>query len=100
MTDAMKMIKLPARSVMLRRLKKVSNEQHVVNGLYPYILRHAGKDATAKGVVIIVKLAIRDYTQGFDRSLKAIIMELSEDIVKALVDDQEVRKEALRALRS
>lgn len=90
-----KKIQLPDRDDMLRRLKSVSEEKHAVEKLYPLMLKSAGRKLLGQGVVLMVYQAITEYAEG--NAMLAKIWELqAKHLVTALVDDEEVRSDALR----
>jgi len=89
-----KVITLPGKGDMLRRLKGVSNDPQLVKDLYPIILREgAGQRKTGPGVILLLRLAIYDY--GTSPVLKRRI----QDYAKALIDDKEAREAALERAR-
>lgn len=92
-----KLITLPDRDEMLRRLKEVDDNRRAVRKIYPLILRFAGKEKTGLGVVLMLMRAIDDYPR---RLAGNVYMAMSASIpayIEALVDDDVVQAEALRA---
>ena len=59
-----KTVTLPDRDEMLKRLLKVSNDSHAQERFYPILLQSAGRVLVAQGVVMMLALAIHDYTEG------------------------------------
>lgn len=94
------LITLPERDDMLRRLTAVDNTDHMIAGLYPLILKGAGQPKTALGVILLIQLAIFDYCAGLPPVMGlALGMRLSE-YVAALIDDEDVRGDALAEIRN
>ena len=96
----MKTIDLPERDEMFRRLKAIMDDPHVVERLYPLMLRHAGQRKVALGVVNMVVMSITEYTDELPAPLSDIVMKSAPDFVEALIDDEEVREEAMGIIRS
>lgn len=55
---------LPDREELLRRLRLVSDNAHFEERFFPLILKHAGTEKVAMGVVMLMELALYDYLQG------------------------------------
>jgi hypothetical protein len=84
-----KIIQLPARDEMLRRLIKVDDRPHPIERFYPLILEHAGEKLSGPGVVMMLLTAMGDYTNGLPPKAFKLLMTRFNEFVKALVDDQE-----------
>ena len=95
MPDSPKTIILPDHEDMLRRLKSVMDEPHAVEQLYPLILKNAGRELVGMGVVMMLQLAIADYTAGLPPIISILVQQRVDDYITALVDDEEVRNDAL-----
>lgn len=95
MPESPKTIILPDREDMLRRLKSVMDEPHAVEQFYPLILKDAGRELVGMGVVMMLQLAIADYTAGLPPVMGAMLQMRVDDYITALVDDEEVRNDAL-----
>ena len=100
MPNGPKTIVLPEREDMLRRLKSVLDEPHAVERFYPLILKDAGRELVGMGVVMMLQLAIADYTAGMPPIMMAVVQMNVDDYITALVDDEEVRGDALAMMRS
>jgi hypothetical protein len=86
---------LPERDDMLARLKSVIDEPHAEHGLYPKILEHAGQTKEAPGVVLMLLLAIGDYTAGMPSVLARTLDLALPRFIAAIIDDEDARQEAL-----
>lgn len=92
----MKTIVMPNRDDMLRRLVGVMDEPHAQEGFYSIVLRSAGNELNGYGVVTMLTLALHDYSAL--PMVKNIIQRMMPRFVEALVDDEEVRKDALHLI--
>lgn len=89
-----KTITLPSKERMLERLIAVNDNTHLKERFYPKLLREAGNQKVAMGVVLMIQLAIHDYAQGMPPSV-AVAMQLMVDrLIDALVEDAGVAQEA------
>jgi hypothetical protein len=91
---------LPERDDMLARLKAVMDEPHAEQYLYPKLLRHAGQTKAPEGIALMFVLAIADYTAGLPASLGIALDFTLPRWVTAIVDDEDVRREALEVIRA
>jgi len=89
---------LPNRDEMFGRLVRVSDEQHLQDCFYPILLRQAGQGREALGVVMMLTLAIRDYTKDMP-SMVGLLNGMAPDFIDALIVDPEIAAEAKRFLR-
>ncbi len=89
-----KRITLPEREEMLRRLVAANDEPHYQEGLYPLLLKNAGQQRIAGGVVTMFALAIADYTKDMPGTMRSLVFMSVPDLIDALVDDKEVADEA------
>ena len=89
-----KIIKLPEREEMLKRLISVSDNDRMQERFYPILLKNAGEERVAMGVVMMFVLAIADYTDGMPAALSAVLMMYVPSFVDALIDDKEVAQDA------
>lgn len=92
MTD--KMFNLPSEDEMLQCLLEVDDDSHLQERFYPKLLKQAGQQKVAMGVVMLLQIAIHDYTEGMPASMGAIMNMRMPDFIDALVPDEEVAKEA------
>lgn len=100
MPNSPKTITLPEREDMLRRLKSVMDEPHAVERFYPLILKNAGRELVGMGVVMMLQLAVADYTADLPPIMGTLVQMNVDDYITALVDDEEVRGDALAMMRS
>ena len=89
-----KAITLPNREEMLQRLLKVNNEGHLTEKFYPILLRDAGQQRVGAGVVMMLALAIHDYTEGMPPIMANAMYMKAPEFIDALIDDKEVAKNA------
>lgn len=85
-----KVINLPNRDDMQRRLLAVDDNSHLQERFYPLLLKHAGEKLVAQGVVMLLALSIHDYTEGMPPMMSGLMYMRADDYVDALVDDTEV----------
>ena len=90
-----KFIIMPDHDEMMRRLIGVSDEPHTVQKLYPRICQMAGTEKIASGVVLALALAIQDYSEGMAPGVENIVMRRIPKYLEALIDDEDVRCEAI-----
>jgi uncharacterized membrane-anchored protein YjiN (DUF445 family) len=89
-----KKVTLPDRDEMLKRLLKVSSDPHAQNRFYPILLQSAGQELVAHGVVMMIVLAIYDYTNNMSPAMSNLMYMQAPRIIEALVDDEEIATEA------
>jgi len=89
-----KVITLPNRDEMLERLLKVSNDSHKQQNFYPILLKKAGQELVAQGVVLMLALAIHDYVEGMPPVMVNLMYMEAPDLIDALVIDAETAEEA------
>ncbi|MBI2415569.1 MAG: hypothetical protein HYV33_02825 [Candidatus Kerfeldbacteria bacterium] len=89
-----KTINLPSKDEMLQRLLKVDDNSHLQQKFYPKLLKEAGSQKVAMGVVMLLQLAIYDYTEGMPPAMGAVMNMRMPDFIDALCPDEEVAKEA------
>jgi hypothetical protein len=89
-----KVIYLPSKEEMLRRLVSVNPETHFQDHFYPLLLKHAETKIVAVGVVTMLTLAIIDYTEGMLPVFANIMYSHVPSFIEALIDDVEVKEEA------
>lgn len=89
-----KTIVLPARDDMLARLIKVNDNAHYQQKLYPLILESAERELNGAGVVMMMQLAIADYTRGMPGMMANLLQLDLKVYIGAIVDDDEVLMDA------
>ncbi|MER5549846.1 hypothetical protein ABT072_47510 [Streptomyces sp. NPDC002589] len=95
-------IVLPDRDEIARRIA-LADPERVAEGLYPGILKLAGRELQGSGVAVSLSLAIADHMKERDYGQTAnvmtvLFMKLLPGFVNALVDDEQVRGDALAIL--
>jgi hypothetical protein len=96
----MKTTILPGRDDMERRLlavKVVTGSQHVQQKFVPLLLQEAGRQIDGPGVVMMLQLAFEEYTDSvvMPDYLFAELQKHLKDFVEALIDDEEVKTDAI-----
>jgi hypothetical protein len=89
-----KVITLPNREEMLKRLLLVDADGYLVEKFYPLLLKDAGRQLVAKGVVMLFIQTLHDYTDGMPPMMWSVMFSRVPDYIDALVDDKEVATEA------
>jgi len=82
--DKEEVIVLPDADEMMRRLKAVSDNPHLVERLYPLLLREAGQRKYKNGVELMVKLAIYDYVKDLPPVMSTLMGMREQDLIEAL----------------
>lgn len=90
---------LPDQDEILRRLLAVDDSAHLTDGFYPHITKAAGRELSGMGVVMLLHLAVADYTADFPPAMSVVMLTRLEAFTRALVDDEQVLADALDALR-
>lgn len=93
-----KMVTLPERAEMFRRLLALNSNPHLVKYLYPRFLACAGEERTADGVVLLVTTTMQDYTSNMQPVMLRLTLNLAPLFVRLLIDDPDVEAEALASL--
>lgn len=93
-----KVITLPNREEMQQRLLAVDDNSHLQERFYPLLLQHAGEEKVARGVVMLLALAIYDYTSGMPPVMSGLMYMKADSYIDALVDDPEVAEAAKASL--
>ena len=101
MSDKSPVVTLPNRDKMMRRLMRVNSDPYLHRNLYPLLLKDAGKEYSGPAIVTILLYALSDFAQGGRlMAIPRILRMNPDDYIKALVEDPQVRREALASLRS
>lgn len=85
---------LPSKDEMLQRLLKVDVSSHAQQKFYPLLTKHAGEERVAMGVVLMLQLAIHDYTRGMPAMIVSLLNMRMNDFIDALCPDEEIAAEA------
>lgn len=96
----MKTMTLPDREEMMARLLRVNNDPHLEERLYPILLEHALQEKNGVGVVMMLTLAIADYSQHMPPVIHQLVMIQLEDFVRALIDDESILADAKSVIPS
>lgn len=99
MTDpAFAVTVMPDSDEILRRLLTVDDMPHMVQGLYPPLLRLADQEKTGMGVVTALHLAVADYTVEMPGFVAQVVLMRLEAFTRALLDPGPVLDDALANL--
>ncbi|HMI09771.1 MAG TPA: hypothetical protein VK497_05255 [Candidatus Saccharimonadales bacterium] len=87
---------LPDREDMLERLKGVTDDPYMVEGLFFQITSLlAGRQVAGAGVVNMLQLAFGLFCEDKSPETFGLLQGDMDDYIKALVDDKQVRSDAL-----
>lgn len=89
-----KTFNLPSKEEMLQRLLNVDSNPHAQQKFYPLLTEHGGEQKLAQGVVLMLQLAIHDYTQGLPAIMVTLLNMRMNDFIDALCPDKEIAAEA------
>lgn len=81
-------ITLPDAETMMTRLKEIDDVDHIVQGLYSRLIRDAGRERVPMGIVMMLQLAIHNYTEGMPQMMVAVLNVNMERYIDALVLDE------------
>ena len=90
---------LPAQEEMTRRLASLQDHEHVVKRFHPILLKSAGQEKSGPGVVMMLTLAIHDYTQGMTGNMADDMTRDCSKYLDILIDDEVVKADAKEFLR-
>lgn len=88
------LITLPDAETIMSRLTAVSDERLCVERLYPALARYAGKVRVPMGIVMMLQLAIADFTEGMPPMMIAVLNMNMNGYIDALVIDETAATEA------
>jgi len=93
---------MPDRDELSRRIAQADPDRAVA-ALYPGILKMAGRELQGSGVAVALSLAVSNHMRERDYGqtatvMTALFMKCLPDFVDALVDDEQVRADALAIL--
>ncbi len=91
---------LPDREEMSRRLASLHDLDHVVERFHPILLQSAGRELNGMGVVMMLTLAIHDYTEGMPTMMSNIMFRSCPKYIDVLVDDKTVKADAKEFLET
>ncbi len=87
-------IVLPAADEMLQRLIAVNDHLHFQGQFYPILLKDAGRELSANGIVLMLFMAIYDYTEGMPPIARVVILDEIPQFIDALVTDPKLAEAA------
>ena len=85
---------LPQAQEMLRCLQGVDANPCYIERFYPIILKRSGETRNAHEIVMILQLAIYEFTKGMTDAVRSGMYSQVPDIIDSLVVDREVAGEA------
>jgi hypothetical protein len=94
-----KVITLPEAEEMKRRLLSVDDNSHMQQKFYPILLKQAGQERVGMDVVMMLALAIHDYTEGMPAIMSNMLYMRADEFVDALIEDEDVATEAKAQLK-
>lgn len=84
-----KVITLPGRDEMQKRLLAINGSSHLQQKFYPILLEYAGRQLFPQGVVTMLVLAIHDYIEGMPPMMSDLMYMSAPKFIEALVDNPE-----------
>lgn len=91
--DFDKLITLPPKEEMLKRLLQVDDNTHAQQKLYPMLTKHGGEQRTLMGVVMLLQLAIHDYTEGLPGVIARMLHMRMNDFIDAVCPNEQTATE-------
>ena len=85
---------LPERKEMLDKLVAVQDNQHLRQKFYPLLLKDAGEEKVPMGVVMMLQLALYDYTEGMPPVMGKAMNMWMPQYIEALCPTEEAAQEA------
>jgi hypothetical protein len=98
--DDKETIVLPDHEEMITRLIKVDDNPHLQERFYPILLKAAGQKRVPQGIVMMLALAIHDYTEGMPPMMASLMYMKAPDFIDALINDTVVAEETKKLLQS
>lgn len=92
-------ITLPGQETMRARLLQVDDNSHLQERFYPKLLANAGQERKPEGVVLMIVLAISDYTKGMPPFMANIMTLRAEEFIDALIMDEKMAEQAKEIYR-
>ncbi len=84
----------------MRRLNTVGGSDYTKEGFYAIVVRNAGRELASIGVVTILVNAIAAYTENRSDAMAAVLEAQLPNFIRVLIDDEEVKREAMNVLES
>lgn len=94
-----KVFMLPSKEEIMKRLNSLNYDSHLTERFYPLIARNEFQPVNTFGINMIISLALEDYCKEMDTSVKAVMIMLIPQFIDKLIDDDEIKKEALKNIR-
>ena len=85
---------LPNHDEMKNLLESVDNNSHTIERFHPILLRSAGHEKVPEGVVMMLLLAIHDYSQGLPSVVGRLMIKSIPQYLEVLISDSKLRKAA------
>jgi hypothetical protein len=89
-----KVVVLPERDEMLKRLLVVDDDLHLQTNLYLLLLDLAGQRFDHEGIVLKILMAVKTYTQSLPPAMYQMVLDKVPHFIDVLVDDKEVAQAA------
>ena len=87
-------VRIPNRSDLQARLLAVDNNPHLQEKLYPVLYESAGKDKCPEGVVMLLLLALYDYTRGIPPLMFTVMSMRADEFITALCGEDTTAADA------
>lgn len=95
-----KVITLPDADDLAKRLRSIVTSEHEAERFHPILLRHAGCELVAAGVMLMLATAVNEYCKGMQSQMEPLMLKLVEAVyVDVIIDDPDVREETKGLLR-
>jgi hypothetical protein len=85
---------LADKEEMLQRLNAVDDNAHFQERFYPKLLRDAGTQKVPMGVIMMLTLAIHDYSKGMPPMIAGMVSMRVPEYIDALIPDPKLAAEA------
>ena len=96
MTVSKKVVTLPSKEEIMKRLRPVHDDAYMAERFLPLVAeKAAGKKLVAEGIVMMLSLAVADFVKsGYPPQMEGVLLLYMPMYIDALVDDKEVAKTA------
>jgi len=89
-----KIIVLPNKEKMFKRLLKVSDDDSLQKRFYPLLLQLAGSELVVESFVTMLRFIIDDYTKNLSLRAYSLLYGQADHFIDVLVDDAEMAQQA------
>lgn len=96
----MKTVTIPERDELLARLCAIDDDPHLVERLYPLLLKVAGQRRVGAGIAVHLALCAADYGTGQPHIMYTVMSMRLWIFIPAFTDDPDAQAEALAHLES